>query len=58
MEIEEIIYPIYYKGKMWEEEDVNDVFRCYYFTKVALDHRTSVYVGDKLRITPDGEWVE
>ena len=47
--MEEKIYPLYYKGKLWEEDEVDDIFKCYYFTKLALDHRTSVYVGEGLR---------
>lgn len=56
--MEEKIYPLYYKDKFWKEEEVDDIFSCYYFTKLALDHRTSVYVGEGLRRTPDGDWVE
>jgi hypothetical protein len=56
--MEEKIYPIKYKGRFWKEEEVDDIFRAFYFTKLALDYRTSVYVGEGLRRTPDGEWVE
>ena len=56
--MEEAIYPLYYKGKFWKEEEVDDIFRVFYFTKLALDYQTSVYVGDGLRRTPDGIWVE
>lgn len=52
------LYPIYYKDKKWSEEEVDDIFRAYYHTQFALDYQTSVYVGDKMRITPDGEWFE
>ena len=52
------IYPIFYKGKTYEESDVNDVFRVFYHSKDSLDSRVSVYVSEGLRITPDGEWVE
>lgn len=54
--MEESLYPIYYRGKRWKEQEVNDVFRCYYHTRHALDLNTSVYVGDGMRIAPDGEW--
>lgn len=54
--MEERLYPIYYRGKRWKEQEVNDVFRCYYHTRHALDLNTSVYVGDGMRIAPDGEW--
>ena len=56
--MEEKIYPIYYKGKFLEEKEVNDIFRAFYHTKMSLDHRTSVYVSEGLRITPEGEWIE
>lgn len=56
--MEEKIYPLHFKGKLWKEEEVDDIFRSFYHTKLSLDHRTSVYVGDGLRRTPDGEWVE
>lgn len=58
MEEEEKIYPLYFKGRFWKEEEIDDIFKCFYFTKFALDHRTSVYVSEGLRRTPDGEWVE
>jgi hypothetical protein len=58
IKMEEKIYPLYYKGKFWEEEEVNDVFRAFYHTKMSLDHRTSVYVSEGLRITPEGDWIE
>ena len=56
--MEEKIYPLYYKGKFWTEEEVDHIFKSFYFTKLALDYQTSVYLGDGLRRTPDGEWVE
>lgn len=54
--MEEKIYPIYYRGKYWNESEVHDVFKCFYHTKLALDSEKSVYVGDGMRIAPDGEW--
>ena len=56
--MEEKIYPLYYKGKFWTDGEVDHIFKSFYFTKLALDYQTSVYVGDGLRRTPDGEWVE
>lgn len=52
------LYPIYYNGKKYKKEDVNDVFGCFYHSKDSLDDRMSVYVGDGMRITPNGDWVE
>ena len=56
--MENKIYPIFYKGKNYQESDVHDVFRAFYHSKMSLDNRVSVYVSEGLRITPDGEWVE
>lgn len=56
--MDEKIYPVYYKGRFWREDDVNDIFRCFYHAKLSLDERVSVYVSEGLRITPDGEWLE
>lgn len=56
--MEEKIYPLYFKNRFWNEEDVDDIFRCFYFTKMALDGRMSVYVAEGLRRTIDGEWIE
>jgi hypothetical protein len=56
--MQEKIYPLYYKGRFWKKEEVNDIFRAFYHTKMALDYQTSVYVSEGLRITPDGEWLE
>jgi hypothetical protein len=56
--MKEKLYPIYFKDKFWEKEDCNDIFVAFYHTRFALDDRTSVYVSEGDRITPDGEWVE
>ena len=56
--MENKIYPVFYKGKVYQENDVNDIFRAFYHSKDSLDSRVSVYVSEDLRITPDGEWVE
>ena len=55
--MKEKLYPVYYKGKFWNEEDVDDVFRAYYHTRYALDFNVSVYVENDSRIMPDGEWL-
>lgn len=54
----EKLYPIKYMGKVWEESDVNDIFSLFYNSKSSLDADMSVYVGDGMRITLDGEWIE
>lgn len=55
---EEKLYPLYYEGKFWEKEEVDDIFMAFYHSKLSLDSRTSVYIGEGLRRTPDGTWVE
>ena len=57
-EEDETIYPVYYKGKFWKKEDVHDIFRAFYHARFSLDNRTSVYISEGLRMTPDGEWME
>lgn len=54
----EKLYPIKYMGRVWEESDVNDIFSLFYNSKSSLDADMSVYVGDGMRITLDGEWIE
>ncbi len=56
--MEEKLYPLYFKGKFWEEQEVDSIFKAFYHSKTSLDNRTSVYVGEDLRRTPDGNWVE
>ena len=56
--MEEKLYPIKYKGKFWNIDEVNDIFRAFYHTKCALDFKKSVYVSEGMRITPDGEWID
>jgi len=54
----EKIYPIYYKGKWWNEEDCDDVFTAFYYTEAALGENCSVYVSDGMRVCPDGEYID
>lgn len=56
--MEENLYPLEYDGILWQEEDVNDIFRSFYHTKYSLAPDMSVYVAEGMRITPDGEWTE
>lgn len=56
--MEEKLYPLFYEGEFWEKEEVDDIFRAFYHSKLSLDSRMSVYIGEGLRRTPDGKWVE
>lgn len=53
----EKLYPIYFKGKYWKEEECDDIFCAFYHTKDALDWQTSVYLSEGDRVQPDGTWV-
>jgi len=53
------LYPIYYNGKEYYEEDCNDVFAAYYTCPEALNVEGGVYVSEGTWIYPDGrteEW--
>ena len=54
----EEIYPILHNGKWYYEDDCDDIFAGFYSGPDSLGFNNSVYVGDGLRICPDGEWIE
>jgi len=54
----ENLFPIEHNGKEYYSADCDDVFLSFYFTRDALGLENSVYVGDGLRICPDGKWIE
>lgn len=56
--MEEKLYPIKFEGKYWEESDVDEVFKSFYHSRDSLGWDNSVYIGDGLRILPNGEWTE
>lgn len=58
MKNKEKIYPIFYKGRSWKEDEVNDIFSCFYHCEESLNSEMSVYVADGMWISPDGEWSE
>ena len=51
------LYPITYQGKKYLEKDCDEIFTAYYTSIHSLRYDGSVYVGDGISITPDGEWV-
>ena len=57
IKMSEKLYPIYFKGKYWKEEECDDIFCAFYHTKDALDWQTSVYLSEGDRVQPDGTWV-
>lgn len=53
------LYPIYYDGKKWKEEDCDDVFVSCYHERESLNPMMGVYIGDGIWVYPDGtmgEW--
>ena len=54
--MEEKLYPLNYKGKIYYENDCNDIFASFYTSVYSLQFDGSVYVADGMSIAPDGEW--
>jgi hypothetical protein len=48
------IYPIWFKGKLWERKDCHSLFISYYTGKRSMSEDCFVYIADGLRIQPDG----
>jgi hypothetical protein len=48
------IFPIDYKGKLWEEGDCDDVFLAFYNDRYSLNRDCAVYLMGGDWITPDG----
>jgi len=55
--VDEGLFPIHHNGRDYHEKDCDDIFLCFYFTRFALGLENSVYVGDGMRICPDGKWI-
>ena len=55
---EERLFPISHNGIDYYESDCDDIFLSFYHTRNALGFMNSVYVGDGMRICPDGKWIE
>lgn len=53
----EDLYPIEFEGKMWKEEDCDDIFVSFYHSRDSLDEMMSVYLSEGDRIQPDGTWI-
>lgn len=54
----ERLFPISYNGKEYHAKDCDDIFLAFYHTRFALGFESSVYVGDGMRVCPDGKFIE
>jgi hypothetical protein len=52
------MFPIKYEGKLWKEEDCDDIFLSYYDGSYSLNRDCAVYVMDNNWIFPDGSLQE
>ncbi|MEZ7500449.1 hypothetical protein QO200_17090 [Flavobacterium sp. Arc3] len=48
------LFPIDYRGKLWLEEDCDDVFLAFYNDRYSLNCDCAVYLMGGDWITPDG----
>lgn len=49
------MFPIYYNGKLWEEEDCDDVFLAFYNGRYCLNCDGAVYLMGGDWMFPDGK---
>ena len=49
------MFPIKYNGKLWYEEDCNDVFLAFYNCPLSLNNDCSVYMMGGDYVYPDGK---
>lgn len=52
------LYPIRWRGQLWQEEDCANMFNAYYAGRGSLAPDGSVYTGDGDWMYPDGTWSE
>lgn len=52
------LYPIYYDGVWWNEEDCDDIFISFYHGRYCLNSEMGVYVSEGIWVYPDGEMGE
>lgn len=48
------MFPVFYNGKKWYEDDCDDMFLAFYHCEEALNGDGGVYVGDDMSVYPDG----
>ena len=49
------LYPIWFKGKLWEKKHCHPLFTSYFTGKRSMSEDCFVYIADGLRIQPDGK---
>ena len=54
----ENLFPIHHNGEVYYSKDCDDLFLAFYHTRFALGVENSVYVGDGMRVCPDGKFIE
>lgn len=55
---DEKLYPIYYEGIYWKEEDCDDIFTSFYHDRESLNFEMGVYVSEGIWVYPDGKMEE
>jgi hypothetical protein len=53
------LFPLKYDGKIYYEEDCDDVFICFYHCRESLNDECGVYMAEGIWVYPDGsmdEW--
>lgn len=49
------MFPFYYAGHMWKEEDCDPMFLCFYNSVESIHLDGGVYAYEGMRIFPDGK---
>lgn len=57
MEKEEKLYPVYFEGRAWTEEECSELFVAFYHSRDSLGIDSSVYLSEGDRVCPDGSWI-
>lgn len=52
------LYPVKYDGKLWNEDECNDIFISFYNTIYSLNVQGGIYIGESIWIYPDGNMEE
>ena len=56
--MQEDLFPVYYDGHMYQENDCADLFLVFYNSKNSLSLNGGVYAYDDMYIYPDGTIVD
>jgi hypothetical protein len=49
------LFPVSYEGRLWKEEDCNDVFLSFYHCRESLNALGGVYLSEGIWVYPDGK---